>query len=75
MHISRTSTVLFFWSAACAVETTWDVLMRYWSDFCCPSDDSNLAILAESDLAIVYCESLVSLHRRGAQALWEWLSD
>jgi hypothetical protein len=36
--------LLFFWGARCAVDTTWDILLRYWSDFCDSSDDSNVAV-------------------------------
>ena len=28
--------VLFFWGATCSVDTTWDVFIRYWDDFCYP---------------------------------------
>jgi hypothetical protein len=51
--------VLFFWSASCAAETTWGVLVRYWSDFCYPSDDSNVIVPAEGDRLAVYVEGLV----------------
>lgn len=64
IKVSRSSRLLFFWSASYAVETTWDVLLRYWSDFCYPSDDSNIAILTETDILIFYCEGLVWLARK-----------
>jgi hypothetical protein len=66
IQVDRASRVLFFWSASCAVDTTWDVLLRYWSDFCYPSDDSNVVVLSESDILIFYTEGLVSLARRRA---------
>ena len=56
--------LLFFWGAPCAVETTWGVLLRYWTDFCYPSDDSNVAIPFEGDRLIAYVEGLTWVSRR-----------
>jgi hypothetical protein len=51
--------LLFFWDASCAAETTWDILLRYWSDFCYPSDNSNVVVPVEGDRLVVYVEGLV----------------
>lgn len=57
--VAASSIVYFFWDASCAVETTWDILLRYWSDFCYPSDDSNVAIIFDTDINRYYIEGTV----------------
>ncbi len=51
--------LIFFWNASVAVETTWDIVLRYWSDFCYPSDDSNVVVPFEGDRLVVHVESHV----------------
>lgn len=60
--------VLFFWDASLAAETTWDVLLRYWSDFCYPSDDSNVVVPSEGNRLVVYVEGLVWIIPRDNRA-------
>ncbi len=59
VSVAASSIVYFFWDASCAVETTWDILLRYWSDFCYPSDDSNVAIIFDTDIKLYYIEGTV----------------
>jgi hypothetical protein len=54
--------VLFFWGATCSVDTTWDVFIRYWDDFCYPSDDSNVAVLDGANKVVVFHENRLSIH-------------
>jgi hypothetical protein len=60
------SQLIFFWDAECAVETTWDVLLRYWDDFCYPSDESNVAVAVESSKNAYYYEELLWIEPRRA---------
>ena len=59
IDIVDSSVLYFFWSASCAVETTWDLLLRYWSDFCYPSDDSNVATVLEANTNLYYIEGTI----------------
>lgn len=61
LQIPEQATVYFFWHATYAVETTWDVLLRYWSDFCYPSDDSNVAVLIDESVNLYFIEGTVTL--------------
>lgn len=62
--VAASSIVYFFWDASCAVETTWNILLRYWSDFCYPSDDSNVAVILDTNIIIYYIEGAVWLSSR-----------
>lgn len=59
LDIADSATLFFFWNASCAVETTWDILLRYWSDFCYPSDDSNVATMLDAGVNLYYIEGTV----------------
>ncbi|QDS97616.1 DUF2947 family protein [Adhaeretor mobilis] len=59
VQVADSSVVYFFWHASCAVETTWDILLRYWSDFCYPSDESNVASVLEAGNNLYYIEGTV----------------
>ena len=61
------SALYFFWNASCAVETTWEILRRYWSDFCYPSDDSNVAVILDTNINIYYIDGTVWLGSRTHQ--------
>ena len=61
IDIVDSAILYFFWDASCAVETTWDILLRYWSDFCYPSDDSNVAVVLEAKAKLYYIEGTVWL--------------
>lgn len=54
--ISKEAIITFFWSESCSVETTWGVFLKYWTDFCYPSDDSNVIIIHDYPLAVIYIE-------------------
>jgi hypothetical protein len=62
IDVPPSSILYFFWHASCAVETTWDILCRYWSDFCYPSDDSNVAIILDTNINLYYIEGSVWLN-------------
>ncbi len=48
--------LIFMWSPAVSVETTWGVVINYWTDFFYPDDD-NIVILAKGKkIKIHYCE-------------------
>lgn len=64
IDVEPSSMLYFFWNASCAVETTWDILRRYWSDFCYPSDDSNVAVILDTHINIYYIEGSVWLGSR-----------
>jgi hypothetical protein len=64
IDVAPSSTLYFIWNASCAVETTWDILRRYWSDFCYPSDDSNVAIILDTNINLYYIEGTVWLNSR-----------
>ncbi len=62
--------VLFFWDSSCGVETNWGVLLRHWSDFNYPSDDSNIVVPTEGDCLIGYVEGWVWAVPRG-HSVWD----
>jgi len=64
--IREAASLMFFWHASCAAETTWDILLRYWSDFCYPSDDQNVVVPSEGGRLVVYVEGLVWVALHGA---------
>lgn len=64
IDVEPSSMLYFFWNASCAVETTWGILHRYWSDFCYPSDGSNVAVILDTDINIYYIEGSVWLGSR-----------
>ncbi|HEU5116360.1 MAG TPA: DUF2947 family protein [Isosphaeraceae bacterium] len=69
--IRDADTLLFFWGAWCAVETTWDLVLRYWSDFCYPSDDSNVIVPFVGDRLVVHAERLVWVAPRNRTVSFE----
>jgi len=50
------SKIMFFWNKDHAVETEWNIFLKYWTDFCYSSDDSNIIINQNSKKAIIYVE-------------------
>ena len=64
IHVADSSRLFFFWHATCAVETTWDVFLRYWTDFCYPSDDSNVAVPVECAQNVFYFEERLWIEPR-----------
>ena len=64
IHVPDASQVLFFWDADWAVETTWDMFLRYWNDFCYPSDESNAAVPVECDKNAYYFEERLWIEPR-----------
>lgn len=59
MELNGNEPITFFWGANCAVETEWNIFLEYWSDFCYPSDDSNIIIFHTDDRAIIYIEDMI----------------
>jgi hypothetical protein len=64
--IQEDASLLFFWGMSCAVETTWDILLRYWTDFCYPLD-SNVAIPLDSEHLVAYHEGAIWTALRGVR--------
>lgn len=56
MKLNEKEPITFFCRGACAVNTKWGVFLEYWSDFCYPSDDSNVIIFHRDSRAIIYIE-------------------
>lgn len=56
--------ITFFWSRNLAVETCWSTFTRYWTDFCYPSDDSNIIVIHDNPYALVYVEDKILLVER-----------
>jgi hypothetical protein len=56
INLRETDPLYFFWEPMVAVETTWGIFLKYWNDFCYPSDDGNVAIVPDWDQAIIYSE-------------------
>lgn len=54
--VSEQSKITFFWGGSCSVETNWGIFLKYWTDFCYPSDDSNVIIIHNHPLAVIYIE-------------------
>ncbi len=62
-----TEPLYFFWEPTIAVETTWGIFLKYWNDFCYPSDSGNVAIVPRWAEAIFYSEeNLWIVSRRDA---------
>lgn len=59
LNISNDEKVLFFWDSKTSVETTWGILLKYWTDFCYPSDDGNIIIINNADDYLVYEEDIL----------------
>lgn len=64
MELNGNEHITFFWGANCAVETEWNVFLKYWSDFCYPSDDSNIIIFHKDSRAIIYIEDTIWIVER-----------
>lgn len=64
VNIRNDSNVLFFWGGACAAETKWMIFLRYWDDFCYPSDDTNVVVPLNSDRLIVFVEDHFWIYMR-----------
>ncbi|MDR2938705.1 MAG: DUF2947 domain-containing protein [Clostridiales bacterium] len=47
--------IYFFWDHSHGIKTTWDIFVKYWSDFCYCSDFGNI-IYISSDLILIYHE-------------------
>ncbi|MEN2774367.1 DUF2947 family protein [Acetivibrio clariflavus] len=54
--IPEESKITFFWSESCSFETVWGIFLKYWTDFCYPSDDSNVIVIHNYPLAVIYIE-------------------
>lgn len=39
LGIAAQTTVILSWSEDCAVQTSWEIFVTYWSDFCYPGSD------------------------------------
>ncbi|HZL89467.1 MAG TPA: DUF2947 family protein [Pirellulaceae bacterium] len=64
IQVPDSSHLFFFWDATCAVETKWGVFLRYWTDFCYPSDDSNVAVPVECANNVFYFEERLWIEPR-----------
>ena len=56
MKLSKNNPITFFWNANCGLETDWGIFVKYWTDFCYSSDDSNILVPHNSEKAIIYIE-------------------
>jgi hypothetical protein len=56
INMPESESLYFFWQPTIAVETTWGLFLKYWSDFCYPSDYTNAAIAPNRPEALVYSE-------------------
>lgn len=52
--VPDTESLYFFWEPTIAVEAKWGVFLKYWDDFCYPSDAGNVAIIPKRPEAIIY---------------------
>lgn len=58
INVDNDTKIIFFWSNECAVKTTWNIFIKYWSDFCYPDDDNNVLIIVSTREKIYYCEEM-----------------
>ena len=58
------SKIIFFWNKDYAVETEWNIFLKYWTDFCYSSDDSNIIINPNSEKAMIYVEDRIFIVNR-----------
>jgi hypothetical protein len=84
VEMPESETLYFFWEPTVAVETTWGLFLKYWSDFCYPSDVTNAAIAPKRPEALIYSEEklwIVPRHdapytrdkiRQLGKDLWPW---
>ncbi len=56
VDLPDTEPLYFFWESTTAVESTWGIFLKYWNDFCYPSDYGNVAIAHRWPEAVVYSE-------------------
>ena len=59
LKVSESESLYFFWEPTTAVETNWGLFLKYWDDFCYPSDSGNVAIIPRRPEAIVYSEETI----------------
>ncbi len=53
-QIGTENKLTFFWNARNAVETKWDIFVKYWPDFCYPSDDGDVVSIHDAPHALIY---------------------
>jgi Protein of unknown function (DUF2947) len=61
LKIDEGQSITFFWNESNAVETTWGIFLKYWTDFCYPSDDSNIIIIHDCEKAVVYVGDKITI--------------
>ncbi|MBK1789982.1 DUF2947 family protein [Persicirhabdus sediminis] len=54
----RSLKIYFFWHSEVCVASNWGIFLDHWDDFCYPSDDSNIIIFPDLDLAVLYREDM-----------------
>lgn len=62
IHAPPDTPLTFFWSSTLAVRATWDLLLRYPTDFCYPSDET-VGVLDASDTLVFFRDELWWLAR------------
>ena len=56
--LSFDNEIVFFWAEDCAVSTTYNIFVKYWSDFCYPSDYKSI-IVCINKFVLVYKEDVI----------------
>lgn len=64
IEVHKDQKITFFWNKNLAVETYWEIFVKYWTDFCYPSDDSNIIVIHDYPYALVYVEDKILLVER-----------
>ncbi|MCX8534327.1 DUF2947 family protein [Chryseobacterium luquanense] len=54
--------IIFFWGGQTSFEISWYLFIKYWDDFCYPSDDNNLIICEEKKILITYVEDCFTIY-------------
>ncbi|WP_281322090.1 DUF2947 family protein [Flavobacterium aestivum] len=61
-NIKLNDEITFFWGANNSIEADWSIFLKYWDDFCYPSDDNNLIVCKKRNLCMSYIEDFFSIY-------------
>jgi hypothetical protein len=62
-NIKLDDKITFFWGTDNSIETYWSIFLKYWDDFCYPSDDNNLIVCEKRNFYMSYIEDCFSIYK------------
>ena len=63
ININADSNIIFLWSKTNAVKVKWGIFIKYWNDFCYPSDDNDVLYI-NNNLLISFNEEVFTVYKR-----------